>query len=317
MIRRVVTQSTKGLSTWTKRSYARTYVPGGEPERERDAQRRSLPRQPYGHVSQLRNQFISRLLIGGVILSFATYYSYQYYQDNVQKLNNKNSDGQQQEGTTRDWRNLSRSPKTRTLRSEAAVCRTRIYELEVVRGDITEETTDAIVNAANTRLQHGGGLAKAIVVKGGPQVQADSDKWIEEHGQLPVGGVAVTDAHGDLHCKKIIHVVGPVWTGGDNNEDQLLTNAIQAALETADRLGLQSISIPAVSSGIYKFPKERCAHIIYKGVFSYFNSRDLYVEQTRGKKISLNKVRLINIDEPTVDAFVQGWDNLKKQGKVM
>jgi O-acetyl-ADP-ribose deacetylase (regulator of RNase III) len=314
MIRRSVIQATRTSS----RCYSqRSYIPN-EGSRTTSNQQSSR-RQTFGHEAHLRNRFLTRALIGGSIVSIAAYFGYQYYTENIRKLDKnyyKSLDATTSATSSAGGGITQDNVRTQTLRSEVVVCRTRVYELEVCRGDITEETTDAIVNAANTRLRHGGGLARAIVVKGGEQVQKDSDKWIAEHGELKVGQVVVTEAHGNLKCKYIIHTAGPIWKGGEENEAKLLAEAIHNVLETADRIGAGSVSIPAVSSGIYKFPKEKCAQIIFTSIFSYFNSRDLYVAEARRRKFALNKVRLVNFDEPTVDVFLQEWDNLKKQGKV-
>ncbi|MBF0555132.1 MAG: macro domain-containing protein [Nitrospirae bacterium] len=128
-------------------------------------------------------------------------------------------------------------------------------KLRLVKGDITERAVDAIVNAANSHLQHGGGVAAAIVRKGGSIIQDESDKA----GYTPVGTVAVTQA-GKLPCKAVIHAVGPRM--GEGNENEKLKNAVINSLAAAAERGFNSISMPAVSSGIFGFPKDRCAHIL-------------------------------------------------------
>ncbi|MBF0320658.1 MAG: macro domain-containing protein [Nitrospirae bacterium] len=127
--------------------------------------------------------------------------------------------------------------------------------LRLVRGDITERDVDAIVNAANSHLQHGGGVAAAIVRKGGSIIQEESDKA----GYVSVGTVAVTQA-GRLPCKAVIHAVGPRM--GEGNEDEKLKNAVVNSLKAATERGFASISMPAISSGIFGFPKDRCARIL-------------------------------------------------------
>ncbi|MBF0459143.1 MAG: macro domain-containing protein [Nitrospirae bacterium] len=128
-------------------------------------------------------------------------------------------------------------------------------KLRLVKGDITESAVDAIVNAANSHLQHGGGVAAAIVRKGGSIIQEESDKA----GYTPVGTVSVTKA-GRLPCKAVIHAVGPRM--GEGNEDEKLKNAVINSLTAAAERGYTSISMPAISSGIFGFPKDRCAHIL-------------------------------------------------------
>ncbi len=127
--------------------------------------------------------------------------------------------------------------------------------LRLVQGDITERPVDAIVNAANSFLQHGGGVAAAIVRKGGEVIQEESNRI----GYLDVGKAAITGA-GSLRAKHVIHAVGPRM--GEGNENEKLISAVRSALELAEHKGLQSISIPAISSGIFGFPKDRCAAIL-------------------------------------------------------
>ncbi|NOY39510.1 MAG: macro domain-containing protein [Nitrospirae bacterium] len=127
--------------------------------------------------------------------------------------------------------------------------------LRLVKGDITERDVDVIVNAANSHLKHGGGVAGAIVKKGGEIIQKESDRI----GFVPVGSAAITTA-GKLPCKAVIHAVGPRM--GEGDEDNKLKNALLSSLELASEHGYKSISIPAISSGIFGFPKKRCAKIL-------------------------------------------------------
>jgi O-acetyl-ADP-ribose deacetylase (regulator of RNase III) len=127
--------------------------------------------------------------------------------------------------------------------------------LRLVYGDITERNVDVIVNAANSYLKHGGGVAAAIVRKGGKIIQKESDKI----GFVPVGSSVITIA-GRLPCKAIIHTVGPRM--GEGNEDTKLRAAVRNSLELASDRKFKSISMPAISSGIFGFPKDRCAQIL-------------------------------------------------------
>ncbi len=126
-------------------------------------------------------------------------------------------------------------------------------KLLAVQGDITEEAVDAIVNAANSLLKHGGGVAGAIVKKGGKVIQEESDRIVAEKGPIPVGKAVYTSG-GKLKAKYVIHTVGPVW--GEGNEDEKLRSAIKSVMEIADSLKISSISVPAVSTGIFGYPKE-------------------------------------------------------------
>jgi O-acetyl-ADP-ribose deacetylase (regulator of RNase III) len=136
--------------------------------------------------------------------------------------------------------------------------------LRLVQGDITERDVDAIVNAANSHLQHGGGVAGAIVRKGGDIIQEESDRI----GFVPVGDAAITTA-GKLRAKHVIHAVGPRM--GEGDEDNKLKSAVVSTLTLASGNGLKSVSMPAISSGIFGFPKDRCARILVSESGNYLN----------------------------------------------
>mmetsp|Transcript_33115 Transcript_33115/g.43621 ORF Transcript_33115/g.43621 Transcript_33115/m.43621 type:complete len:150 (-) Transcript_33115:265-714(-) len=139
-----------------------------------------------------------------------------------------------------------------------------ILTVEVVKNDITEETTDAITNAANGRLMHGGGVAGAIARKAGRELSEQSAKYVKENGKIPTGQVAVTGA-GNLQCQHVIHAVGPIWDN-DETEDyniNLLMHAVFNTLKKANEIGCASVSIPAISSGIFGFPKPLCAKVFF------------------------------------------------------
>ncbi len=138
--------------------------------------------------------------------------------------------------------------------------------IELLQGDITELKTDAIVNAANSKLQHGGGVAQAIVNKGGYSIQRESDKL----KFCPVGNAVITTA-GNLKAKYIIHAVGPRM--GEGDQDAKLKNATLSALKLADKHKLKSVAFPAISTGIYKFPVDRCADIMLNATIEYCNQQ--------------------------------------------
>lgn len=131
--------------------------------------------------------------------------------------------------------------------------------VELVEGDITEIEADAIVNAANSYLKHGGGVAAAIVRKGGWEIQEESDQYVRKHGPVPVGKAAVTGA-GKLKAKYVIHAVGPRY--GEEKGDEKLASAIRSSLEKAEKLRIKSVALPAISTGVYGYPPERCATIM-------------------------------------------------------
>ena len=146
--------------------------------------------------------------------------------------------------------------------------------LNVVEGDITMENVDAIVNAANSHLMHGGGVARAIVDRGGYVIQKESN----EIGYVPVGNVAVTSG-GMLKAKYVIHAVGPRW--GEGDEENKLYNAFYNSLKEADELNLNSISLPAISAGIFGYPKEDCARVFCRAVKSYMKENNSNLKEIR------------------------------------
>jgi O-acetyl-ADP-ribose deacetylase (regulator of RNase III) len=168
--------------------------------------------------------------------------------------------------------------------------------IQISHADLTEERVDAIVNAANAHLQHGGGVAGAISRRGGRTIQQESDRWVAQHGPVPHDRPAYTSA-GDLPCKYVIHAVGPVY--GQGGEDEALSAAVAGSLHLADQLGLASLSLPAISTGIFGFPKARAAQVILSALLAYF------AQNSTG---SLRLVRLALIDQPTLEAFTQAWD---------
>jgi O-acetyl-ADP-ribose deacetylase len=178
--------------------------------------------------------------------------------------------------------------------------------LQIVDGDLTQESVDAIVNAANSQLQHGGGVAGAIVRRGGMEIQKQSDAWVRQHGLVSHAKPAYTGA-GNLLCKYVIHAVGPVW--GEGDEDAKLADAIAGSLRIADQLKLTSLAFPAISTGIFGFPKERAAHIITQTILHYFKNNP---------RSSLKEVRLTLFDQPTIQVFIRAWevDGLVDQGVV-
>lgn len=127
--------------------------------------------------------------------------------------------------------------------------------LSLVVGDITALDVDAVVNAANSALQLGSGVAGAIRARGGPSIQSECDAI----GHCPVGGAVVTGG-GDLPARWVIHAVGP--HGTDPDADALLASACRAALERAQEVGARSVAVPAISTGVFGFPMERAAAIL-------------------------------------------------------
>lgn len=167
-------------------------------------------------------------------------------------------------------------------------------EIKLVSGDITTEETDAIVNAANSHLQHGGGVAGAISRKGGPGIQKESNEYIQKYGKVETGNVAVTSG-GKLKCKYIIHAVGPIWRRGSQQEEKLLYDAVFNALKKAEELKLNSIALPAISAGIYGYPIEKTVLVYKKAVYDFINSNPQFVKE----------IRFVIYDEAHLDYFLK------------
>ena len=142
--------------------------------------------------------------------------------------------------------------------------------LELVVGDITGMATDAVVNAANSRLAHGGGVAGAIAMKAGPAVQQESDLWVTARGPVPTGSCAITSA-GRLPAKYVIHAVGPRM--GEGGEEAKLKLATLSCLEMADRHNLRSIAFPAISTGIFGCPMDLCAASMLSTALDYVQNK--------------------------------------------
>ena len=161
----------------------------------------------------------------------------------------------------------------------------------IKQGDITAETTDAIVNPANSQLLHGGGAARAIAVKGGPAIEEQSRRLIDRIGEVPTGKAVMTDA-GRLPCKFVIHTVGPVW--GEGGEPEKLRRAVWNVLTLAELYNLRSVSMPAISSGVFGFPKPLCAEILLATATEFLKQ----------PAVSLNEVVMCNHDRQTTEIFM-------------
>ena len=163
---------------------------------------------------------------------------------------------------------------------------------EVVRGNLLEEPVDAVVNAANGRLAHGGGVAGILSRAAGHALQEESDRIVQTRGTLATGSAVVTGA-GELAFKGIVHAVGP--RQGEGDEEALLVRALDAAFEQADAAGWRSLSFPAVSSGIFAVPLEVCARAYLKAVRHWL---------ARAPAPALKTLRLCLRDQPIIDAVL-------------
>lgn len=170
--------------------------------------------------------------------------------------------------------------------------------IQIRFGDITREHVDAIVNAANAYLQHGGGVAGVISLNGGPIIQEESDQWIENHGPVQHDSPAYTSG-GKLSCMYVIHTVGPVW--GEGDEDRKLAGAISGSLAMGDQLAISSIALPAISTGVFRFPLKRAAKIIIEEIRDYFSQHP---------ESSLEQARIVLFDEKSLTIFTKFADSI-------
>jgi len=143
-----------------------------------------------------------------------------------------------------------------------------MQNIEVIRGDITKQNVDAIVNAANSSLMGGGGVDGAIHRAGGPTILEECKKIVASQGRCATGGAVATSA-GNLPSKFVIHTVGPVWYGGDKGEAEKLASCYENSLQIAAEKKLKTIAFPNISTGVYGYPKKEAATVAVKTVTTF------------------------------------------------
>jgi O-acetyl-ADP-ribose deacetylase (regulator of RNase III) len=170
-------------------------------------------------------------------------------------------------------------------------------KLSLIQGDITLQETEAIVNAANTSLLGGGGVDGAIHRAGGSKILEECKAIRAKQGGCPTGEAVITSG-GNMKAKYVVHTVGPVWSGGNRNEEQLLRNAYYNSLNLAGENGIKSVSFPSISTGVYRFPIDKASRIALNTVkeflqkhnfvevrFVLFSERDLKVYEDALREI--------------------------------
>ena len=166
-------------------------------------------------------------------------------------------------------------------------------KIRIIQGDITEQNTDAIVNAANPSLMGGGGVDGAIHRKGGPRILEECKKIRETTWPdgLPTGKAVVTTG-GNLKARYVIHTVGPVWRGGKHWESELLAEAYKNSLKLAVSKGLKTIAFPSISTGAYGYPMEKASKIALKTVKEFLE-----------KENNLDEVLLVLFSKPDLETY--------------
>lgn len=153
-------------------------------------------------------------------------------------------------------------------------------KLVLVQGDITKQSTEAIVNAANSSLMGGGGVDGAIHRAGGPAILEECKQIVARQGRLPTGKAVITTG-GNLSARYVIHTAGPVWSGGQYDEAKLLTNAYTESLKLAEEHKLKSVSFPSISTGAYGYPLAEAAAVAIEAVISFLKEVAASIKEVR------------------------------------
>jgi O-acetyl-ADP-ribose deacetylase (regulator of RNase III) len=166
-------------------------------------------------------------------------------------------------------------------------------KVSIIKGDITKQATDAIVNAANPSLMGGGGVDGAIHRAGGPAILEECKKIVANQGRLPTGKAVITTG-GNLKAQYVIHTVGPIWHGGSGNESELLKSAYFECLKVATENKLASISFPSISTGAYGYPVDEAARIAANTMVSFLKEQ----------ATSLKEVVFVLFDSRTYESYL-------------
>ena len=172
-------------------------------------------------------------------------------------------------------------------------------KVSIIQGDITRQSTDAIVNAANSSLMGGGGVDGAIHRAGGPAILEECIKIVDKQGRLPAGQSVITTA-GNMPSKHVIHTVGPIWHGGSQNEPDLLASAYRESLKLATANNLTSVSFPSISTGAYGYPLDKAAPIALKEAVDFLQQPS-----------SIKEVVFVLFDARTYEAYKGALEKVK------
>jgi len=165
-------------------------------------------------------------------------------------------------------------------------------KLRIIQGDITQQDTEAIVNAANPSLMGGGGVDGAIHRAGGPAILEECRQIVSRQGRLPTGKAVITGG-GNLKARYVIHTVGPIWHGGYKGEPELLASAYQESLKLAAENNIKSVSFPSISTGAYGYPVDKAAKVAIGAVTTFL----------RRGTTSVREVVFVLFDSQTFSAY--------------
>jgi len=184
--------------------------------------------------------------------------------------------------------------------TEATINQTKLH---IIQGDITEQATDAIVNAANSSLMGGGGVDGAIHRAGGPAILEECKQIVSRQGRLLTGKAVMTTA-GNLKASYVIHTVGPIWHGGNKGESELLASAYQESLKLAAENRLASISFPSISTGAYGYPLDKASRVASRTVNAFL----------RQSVTPLREVVFVLFDSQTFRAYSSALKEIIRRG---
>jgi len=176
--------------------------------------------------------------------------------------------------------------------------------VSLLQGDITEQATEAIVNAANSSLMGGGGVDGAIHRAGGPAILEECRQIVARQGRLPAGKAVITSG-GRLKARYVIHTVGPIWHGGNRGEPALLASAYHESLKLAAGRSLRSVSFPSISTGAYGYPVDDAARVALGAVISFLKEQPT----------SINEVGFVLFDSGTFASYASVLAELAQESK--
>ena len=242
-----------------------------------------------------------------IVGEFSKIFSHTYFRYDPEKKEIKclSTDARQMQNVRRQLNSMKK--KTPEVKSVCIDLPKLSRRVTIKFGDITEEEVDIIVNAANDRLMHVGGVAAAIDRASYGAVQQESSKLIQQTGPLLTGEAVITTAGGKLRCKSVVHTVGPIFYQHKDQCDALLHKACVNSMVIAQRYKAKSISFPPISSGIFGVSKEVVANVMLSSLCSY----------TCSDPELLNDVRIVIIDQPTFDVFLKLFHKEKENLKLM